>query len=471
MAYEKTVVGYPDGYIEYNGFLLELPDPSAPGPMTLRYRFNPSVVDQPANDGEGMTNNYWEWIPVRPAEGIWDLHLKTGNWTLVMGASHVESFMRERFPDGGWEYEIFDCGDTSGASHLDLAFESCSGLYSFTAPLDISGCGGNIECMFRDCGNLRTVGVFDTSTATTAFSLFEGCVSLEAAPALDLSSCTDFRWMFGYDSNLVSVPLYDLSSATTVAAMFYDCRSLASVPLFNTANVRVFDSMLEGCSALTAIPTTGTGTLYSFDTSSATSVREMFAGCSSLVSAEGFSIGTATDIYGLFSGCSSLASAPMINMANVTNASFVFAGCTSLATTQMNFYCDSATTLLGFFSGCRSLTPLQEGYPKFHNTGRVTSTDSMFKNCERITASPELDTTANVTDMDYMYQGCTALRTVPVLDISRLLDMDYMFDGCSAVTSGAGAFYTAASTKSPVPDHTHAFRDCGDSSSIPSDWK
>lgn len=471
MAYEKTVVGYPDGYIEYNGFLLELPEPGAPGPMTLRYRFNPAVVDQPANDGEGMSNSYWEWIPVRPAEGIWDLHLKTGNWTLLIGRNHVESYIRERFPSGGWEYEIFDCGDTSGATHLDEAFDSCSGLYSFTAPLNISGCGGNIECMFRHCGNLGAVGVFDTSTATNAYGLFEECVSLVNAPAFDLSSCTDFRRMFAGAHGLASCPLYDLSSATTVADMFAGCRSLTSVPLFNTANVQVFDGMLEGCSALTAIPTTGTGTLYSFDTSSATSMREMFKGCSSLASAEGFSIGTATDIYGLFSYCTALRSAPMINMANVTDAAGVFVGCTSLATTQLNFYCDSATTLAYFFAGCRSLTPIQEGYPKFHNTGRVTSTDSMFQYCERITASPELDTTANVTDMDYMYQGCTALATVPVLDISRLLDMDYMFDGCSAVTSGATAFYTAASTKSPVPDHTHAFRDCGDSSSIPSDWK
>ena len=109
-----------------------------------------------------------------------------------------------------------------------------------------------LERLFRNCSNLESVSIFDTSTVTSMYSMFQGC------------------------SKLTTVPLFDTSSISTMTSMFYNCSKLTTVPLFNTSSVRYMENTFYGCTSLTTVPL--------FNTSSVSSMYSMFDGCTNVQS-------------------------------------------------------------------------------------------------------------------------------------------------------------------------------------------
>lgn len=129
--------------------------------------------------------------------------------------------------------------------------------------------------MFKDCVNITTVPLFDTSNVTTFKSAFSGCSRLQSVPFFDTSNGTIFLDMF-YNctsSSFTTVPLFDLSKGTDVREVFAGCSYLKDIPIFNlnsaTAISNIFrcprlsnDSLNNVMATLlTATSYTGTKTL------------------------------------------------------------------------------------------------------------------------------------------------------------------------------------------------------------------
>lgn len=75
-----------------------------------------------------------------------------------------------------------------------------------------------------------------------------------------------------------------------------------------------------------------------------------------------------------------------------------------------------------------------EGIIKYDDTANVTSMNSMFSSCSKLTTIPKLDT-SNVTSMTYMFSDCQNITTVPQFDTSNVTKMNSMFSGCSKLTT------------------------------------
>ena len=105
------------------------------------------------------------------------------------------------------------------------------------------------------------------------------------------------------------------------------------------------------------------------------------------------------------------------------------------------------------------------------NTTGIVSMSHMFFACHYLTTVALFDT-SSVTDMSFMFNNCNRLTHIPLIDTSKVTNMNFMCTYCQRVESGAFALYKQASTQTNPPSkHTQTFRNCGDSSQIPSDWK
>jgi len=84
------------------------------------------------------------------------------------------------------------------------------------------------------------------------------------------------NWFAGFSAleAIDGLGYLDVSEATSLREMFYGCTALTEVDLsaFNTANVTDMSGMFQYCSSLTALD------VSSFDTQSVTTMKEMFAG-------------------------------------------------------------------------------------------------------------------------------------------------------------------------------------------------
>ena len=135
---------------------------------------------------------------------------------------------------------------------------------------------------------------------------------------------------------------------------------------------------------------------------------------------------SATSCKDLFYNCYSLIEAPIINTTNCTDMSQMFAGCNNLITVP-EYQTSNVTTMASMFSGCRYLTTV----PNF-NTSKVTSMGSMFSTCHLLESIPNFDT-SNVTDFSSMFSSCYLLESIPNFDTSKGTNFYGMFQSCGSL--------------------------------------
>ena len=70
----------------------------------------------------------------------------------------------------------------------------------------------------------------------------------------------------------------------------------------------------------------------------------------------------------------------------------------------------------------------------YNDTENVTNMISMFYQCLKLTAIPQLDT-SKVTNMSYMFYGCSASTSIPQLNTSNVTNMESMFRFCVILTT------------------------------------
>lgn len=155
---------------------------------------------------------------------------------------------------------------------------------------------------------------------------------------------------------------------------------------------------------------------------------ETFTGLENLNTSE------ATSMYEMFSGCSSVRSLDVshFDTRKVTDMSHMFANCKTYLTSLdlSNFKTGNVKTMTGMFYNCYYMTSLDiSGF----DTQNVEYMNNMFYNCYYLTS---LDVssfdTRNVTDMMRMFNNCASLTTLDVsnFDTRNVRDMRYMFDSC-----------------------------------------
>lgn len=111
-------------------------------------------------------------------------------------------------------------------------------------------CPNDASYMFRECTNLATIPLLDTSSVTTMLQMFFGCKNLTTIPLLDTSSVTSMKNMFSDCTNLTEIPQLDTSSVADMRYMFKSCTNLTTIPLLDTSSVTNMQYMFEGCTSL-----------------------------------------------------------------------------------------------------------------------------------------------------------------------------------------------------------------------------
>ena len=159
------------------------------------------------------------------------------------------------------------------------------------------------------------------------------------------------------------------------------------------------ESLFSGFSKLTAI-----SGIDNLNTENVTSMRLMFADCSSLTTLNLHTFNTAkvTNMSMMFYHCSGLTSLRVSswNTANVTNMNQMFDGCASLTTLNLGAWNTAKVTNMNqMFYGCSALVAILVG-PEW-NTDAVTSSDNMFLQCTNIKGSDGV--TYDNTKLDKTY--------------------------------------------------------------------
>ena len=149
-------------------------------------------------------------------------------------------------------------------------------------------------------------------------------------------------------------------------------------------------------------------------------------------------IGNATSMINMFNGCSSLQSVPLFNTTNLTNMTNMFYNCVSLQSVPL-FNTINVTNMTNMFFACTSL----QSVPLF-NTTNVTSMSYMFNLCYSLQSVP-LFNTINVTNMSNMFQNCVSLQSVPLFNTTNVTNMASMFNSCVSLNF-IPAFVTTAVT-------------------------
>ena len=182
-------------------------------------------------------------------------------------------------------------------------------------------------------------------------------------------------WFAGC-KNLKSVDLQNLdaSASTSMRSMFAECSSLKTIEnlsSFDTSSSTYFGSMFRNCSSLTSLD------VSHFDATHVGVLCFMFAGCSSLetlnMAGEGWRTQSLYLMVHVWEGCSSLKSLDLsfMDTSGVRSMARDFNGCSSLEYLDLSSFDTSQVgTLSDMFKGCTSLATVKLG-PKFTFCGKA----------------------------------------------------------------------------------------------------
>ena len=208
-------------------------------------------------------------------------------------------------------------------------------------------CPSDVSAMFKDCTNLQTIPLLDTSSVTSMDSMFMNCTNLQTIPLLNTGKVTNMQSMFSDCINLTEIPQLDTSKVTNMNSMFSSCTNLTTIPQLDTSNVTNMDGIFSSCTNLTTIP--------QLDTSSVKSMFLMFKDCTNLQTIPLLDTSSVTSMFHMFNGCTSLTEIPLLNTGKVTNMQYTFSGCTSLTEIPL-LNTGKVTKMQSMFIGCTSLS-------------------------------------------------------------------------------------------------------------------
>ena len=162
-------------------------------------------------------------------------------------------------------------------------------------------------------------------------------------PPINTSNATNMRYMFRDCENLIKIHELDTSNlGDGVKEMFCGCSKIISVPHINTKNATSLEDMFIGCTSLLEVP--------ALDTSNVTNMYSTFEGCQSITSIPAFNTSNVTNMRRCFFYCYKLVDLPILNTSKVTDVQEMFASCNSLSDESLNnilVMCANATSYTG----------------------------------------------------------------------------------------------------------------------------
>ena len=293
------------------------------------------------------------------------------------------------------------------------------------------------------------VPIFAPADCSLFFAGFNNLVSINYNDNFNTSKVTNMSYMFlpiepgDWSNDVVLTSSDDITKPTLLSKNnnfntelmgaapgpgFHSVLEDLNLSIFNTSNVTSMKEMFAYCSSLTSLD------LSNFDTSRVTSMDDLFWQCESLTDLDlsGFNTSNVTDMSGMFSYCSSLTNLDLsgFNTSNVTNMSYMFNDCSSLTDLDLSRFNTSNVTDMRFmFYNCSSLTSL--ALSSF-NTSNVTDMSSMFSDCSSLT-SLDLSSfnTSNVILMLNMFCDCSKLTTTINIIGSSVRNFSSIFYGAA----------------------------------------
>ena len=293
--------------------------------------------------------------------------------------------------------------------------------------------------MFYGCNKLKEIYVSDkfvTDAVTNSYQMFVYCESLSGDIEWTSDKATDKTYAKtdgGYfrDKAYDNRPFVKFADGTltfrcgykkTLGENEYELNSGENWPKWFTYASKISKVVFEASFA-NARPTNCYAWFVNFknltqiegienlNTENVTSMRDMFNGCSSLISLDVTNFNTAkvTDMRYMFYSCSKLTSLDVtkFNTEKVTNMSYMFYNCKALTSLDVTNF----------------------------NSENVTNMNWMFYNCSKLTSLDVTNfNTENVTNMSFMFSGCSTLTTIYVNDkfvIDKVTNSSYMFENCT----------------------------------------
>ena len=285
----------------------------------------------------------------------------------------------------------------------------------------------SMASMFNGCSSLKSLNLskFNVGEVTTMSRMFQGCSALGSLSlsSFDPRKVTTTERMFSECRGLTSITFgtFNTVSLTNTSFMFYNCKKISSLNLSTmiTDKVTNMKSMFDGCETLTSLNLSG------IKTGKVTDMSSMFKNCKKLTFSDlgsDFELNTesATTMRSMFSGCSSLDRFGGLlcskSTANVTDMSYMFESCTKLkfvdafkaGTTTWDT--KNVTDMSHMFYNCTSLNNLTFD----RNTSKVTNMSYMFYNCRNLETLVFKGNTSNVTNMEWMFVSCLNLKSMVV---------------------------------------------------------
>lgn len=206
---------------------------------------------------------------------------------------------------------------------------------------------------------------FRDETHTTCSKWFSGCTnltSIEGIENLNTSNVKYMNEMFGQCSNLETLDLshFNTENVENMSDMFNGCTKLhdLNISSFNTKNVTNMSEMFYGCSSLDSLDLSHFNTRY---------VRKdgmnyMFNGCSSLSSLDVSNFTTdkpSMQLDGLFKGCRSLQTLDLSSFSTggASSVTDMFYGCSALRTIYVSdlFKFNNSVSSSNMFRDCENL--------------------------------------------------------------------------------------------------------------------
>ena len=293
--------------------------------------------------------------------------------------------------------------------------------------------------MFYNCSSLTTIyasSKFVTPQVSKSFNMFYNCKKLKGEEEWKKGKATDKTYAKtagGYfrDKAYDNRPWVKYADGTltfrcgykkTLGENEYELNSGENWPKWFTYASKISKVVFEASFA-NARPTNCYAWFVNFkkltqiegienlNTENVTSMRNMFNGCSSLISLDVTNFNTAkvTDMRYMFYSCSKLTSLDVtkFNTEKVTNMSYMFYNCKALTSLDVTNF----------------------------NSENVTNMNWMFYNCSKLTSLDVTNfNTENVTNMSFMFSGCSTLTTIYVNDkfvIDKVTNGSYMFENCT----------------------------------------
>ena len=366
---------------------------------------------------------------------------------------------------------------SSSLSNISNLFYNCN---AFNQSVSISGVANvnNMANMFSGCtifnnGNVTNIGekplTFTTSTKLTNTSfMFYNCNSFNQALYIsNVANVTTISSMFyqcylfnnGNTSNLGTSQLIFTTSIalTSLYRVFYSCRNFnQKVSISNGLNVTTMAEMFYDCPIFNNGSIINDG-LNSWSITSflpLTSLSNIFFNCSAFNQTVSISnVSNVTSMESMFSGCtifnngdtSDLGSKPLtFTTSTALKTTYqMFVNCIGFNQTISISNVENVTTLAIMFSGCTifnngDTSDLGSKPLTFTTSTALTTTSSMFYNCQAFNQTISISNVENVTTLAIMFSGCTIFNNG---DTSDLGSKPLTFTTSTALTTTSSMFY------------------------------